>query len=212
MGWSIWLRITSITRSTDSWCERKVESRMTGEPMVVYLFSQESVPGCCGSGQDRFGESCKRILKRRRNRSGNQTVTLAAHAGYLLLATGDEFGPRAFTPVFKAHVNTVLRNRAKKHADHHRVEGLQLFQVLARAIERDERKTALKFAENFRNVLPQEHLPRASLPVQVVDVINVAHQAGLFKTHDVAIFVSLHDALPATKPKAKAGPCSPIGA
>ena len=42
-------------------------------------------------------------------------------------------------------------------------------------------------------MLAKKHLPAAALPTQMVHVINVANQAGLFKTNYVAIFKRFHD-------------------
>src|SRR5262249_41472805 len=111
------------------------------------------------------------------------------------------------TPIFKTHMNAVLRDRSQKHAHYHFIKGLQLFQILARTLERDERQAALKFAEDFRRIFAQKHLSRAPLPLQVVDVVNVPYQAGLFKADNMAIFVGFHDGLLVTKPKEKACSC-----
>src|SRR6185369_14126086 len=52
-------------------------------------------------------------------------------------------------------------------------------------------EVAGEILQDLRGVLAQEHLAAASLPAQVVDVIDVADQVGLFEPHQVPVFVRL---------------------
>src|SRR5689334_2291054 len=119
-------------------------------------------------------------------------LALPPHAGYFLFASANQLWLRSLPPIFKAHGDPVLRCRAQEHANNHLIESLQLSQVLAGALESNQRKAALKLQKNFRDMFAQKHLSCPSLPAQMADVIDVADQIGLFKPNHVPVFISFH--------------------
>src|SRR5215213_2061814 len=118
---------------------------------------------------------------------------LAQHAGDLLLAARDEFLAVARPPpVFEYHKDPVLHRVPEPHTYQNLVECRDLSQVLARTAGGYQAQSMLKLGQDGRGLIAEKHFSATALPSQVVCIIDIADQIGLFKSNYVAVLICPH--------------------
>src|SRR5690349_11338897 len=119
-----------------------------------------------------------------------------SHAGHPLPAAGDErLAPVLVQPhVVEAELDLCLSQLGEPHPDGQLVEGGDLREELAVDLEGEEFEIVSYVGEDVGGPLLQEHLPAPALPSQVVDVVDVADEIGLFEADRVDVLeVLAHD-------------------
>jgi hypothetical protein len=133
---------------------------------------------------------CRPRLLRHPRRDGGPVGT--SHARDPLAAAGNEFLPALRdTHVVEGETDLRLGQFLQAHPDGQLVEGGGFGQVLALRFDGKELQALAELVEHAGGVLEQEHLPAASLPAHVVDVVDIPDEVCLLKAHHMPVFVIL---------------------
>src|SRR5690349_1373640 len=177
-------RADVITRSTARRCDASVSSRH-GKLEVSSL----NALTCCI-----FSQGLSQLSG---HGHGHHLLALALHAGDLLLAARHElFAGGRMPPVLEAHRDAVLAQLTEAHAHDDLVEGDELRHKLTRHARGHQHEAVLERFDDLGRTVTQEHLAAATLPAQVVHVVDISDQVRLLEPDDVPVFIRAHLRLP----------------